>query len=597
MKTPPRTLAFIALLGIAAIPLRAQETPGLTPVELTLIDAHATLYATFQSNNQKMVSNANGIFMTYIRSRNDPYTAQHWRLLRSVDNGETFSILHEAVHPTNPPVLETDADGNLYLIRPDFVDGSAYLYRFSPEDGYAEPRVSTLAQGSAGKYCMAYDSARERLYYFAWGRTFYRIALDGKVRRIRDLCANGDNAGPQYPLLHLDRNGVLHAAWTTLKHGEYMYWDIHYMNSPDGGDTWRKLDDTPLAIPQPTDDTGDTDRLTLDDEFEFHTWLSSFLVKDGKIHFVYMAQTTPYRQHYLRYDLATGQREIDLQPEFRGTEISLAGLDGYFATRADLPNAPLYCIHNAGGRIGCLASDDNGATWYDYAVSETGFNPYAIGGSRELTADGYIIGAFTDYQATGDGADDSRVHFLKIKAGLSTARVSSTRFADDTFSITFTAARGQPEQVRFQTADWTGWIPFAPELELPLDAPPTHFQLKSRMGIESEIFPITTPTAIAGQTRATVPRSLHLAPIYPNPFNSSAVIRFSLPSRNSVSLTIFDLLGREIATLADGEWEAGTHEIRWPARDFRGRQLPSAAYLCRLRSADQVETRKLLLLR
>ena len=577
-----RTLVLCALLGVATVSSRAQGDPGLTPVELTLVDAHATGYATFQSNNQKMVSNANGIFMAYIRSRNEAYTAQQWRLLHSIDNGQTFSVLHEAVHGTNPPVLETDAHGNLYLIRPDFNDGNAYLYRFSPEDGYASPRISPLAQGSAGKYAMAYDGVRQLLYYFAWGRTFYAIGLDGEVRVQRVLCTDGDHAGPQYPLFHLDRDGVLHTAWTTLKHGEYMYWDIHYMNSPDGGESWRRLDETPVDIPQPTDDTGITDRITLDDEFESHTWLSSFLVKDGKIHFVYLAQTTPWRQHYVRYDLPTARREIDTQPQFRGAEISLAGLDGYFAARADLPGGPLYCVHNIGGRLGCLASDDNGATWYDYAVGPPGFNPYAIGGCRELTADGYIIGAFTDYQVSSDGVDSSQVHFLKIRAGLSSAEIASIRFADGTLAVSFVEVRGQPELVRFHTTGWSPWVSFAPVLELPLESPPTRYQMKSRLGVESEVFTIDPPTAIGDQAGGTTPRDVHLEPIYPNPFNGSSVIRFSQPRGASVSLVVFDLLGRELTTLDEGWREPGIHEIHWDGRDQQGRQLPSSAYICRL---------------
>ncbi len=58
-------------------------------------DDRATGYGTFQSHNQKVVSNRSGIFMTHIRTRNAPYTAQQWRLSRSTDGGKSFITLYE----------------------------------------------------------------------------------------------------------------------------------------------------------------------------------------------------------------------------------------------------------------------------------------------------------------------------------------------------------------------------------------------------------------------------------------------------------------------------------------------------------------------
>src|SRR5262245_30303731 len=103
---------------------------GLERIELTCVDPAATGYGTFQSHNQKVVSNRRGYFMTHIRTRNEAYTAQQWRLSRSRDGGRSFETVYEATHATNPPLLESDKADNLYLVRPDFSDGHAYLYRF-----------------------------------------------------------------------------------------------------------------------------------------------------------------------------------------------------------------------------------------------------------------------------------------------------------------------------------------------------------------------------------------------------------------------------------------------------------------------------------
>src|SRR5580765_4348239 len=82
-----------------------KSAPGLTPIQLTCVDKHATGYGTFQRHNQKVVSNRRGIFMTHLRSRNEAYTAQGWRLSWSTNGGESFVTLFAATNATNPPLL------------------------------------------------------------------------------------------------------------------------------------------------------------------------------------------------------------------------------------------------------------------------------------------------------------------------------------------------------------------------------------------------------------------------------------------------------------------------------------------------------------
>jgi len=408
---PQHVLMIPACLGLCL--LAAAKT---VPIELICIDPESTHYGTFQSHNQKVVSNAHGIFTTHIRSRNEPYTAQQWRLSRSTNGGRTFATVYEATHATNPPVLETDEGANIYLVRPDFGDGHAYLYRFLAAEDYADAHVSRIPNGSAGKFCMSIDQARERLYYFAHNNTFHTLDLAGNLLRSVNLLKPGANAVLQYPLLYLTPRGVLHAAWTTQKHGVYLYWDIHHMLSEDAGESWRTMDGKPVDVPVVADNGGAATLVSLPDEFEAHTWLSSFLCKGGKVHMLYLAQTDPPRQHYVRYDVVTGDREVDLQPEFRGETFALQGLDGFFASAPHDPASALYCVVASSGRIGCLISRDNGSTWHDYALSVPVEQPYSIGGCRQITADGYVIGTFTSTPSVADAP--SQVWFLRIKTGL-----------------------------------------------------------------------------------------------------------------------------------------------------------------------------------
>ena len=399
------------------------ENP-IIPIEITLVDSDATFYGTFQSHNQKVISNDNGIFMTHLRSRNETYTAQQWRLSRSIDNGKSFTTIYEATHATNPPVLETDSLDNIYLARTDLIDDNVYLYRFSPQDDYNEPVITSIPRVGADKYSMMIDEQNQRLYFFSKYDWFNVIGLDGAIQHTVRLHRDGQIADLVYPHLSMSADGALHLAWTTQKHGVYLYWDIHHMLTPDGGVTWKNLDGTTLVPRVVTDHNGPALRITLDDEFESHTWLSNFMVKDGKVHFVYLAQTSPNRQHYMRYDIETATREIDQQPLFQGETISLRGLDGFFASRLDQPGSTLYYVSMAGSKIGCLASDDNGSTWHDYALTDSAFpSIYSIGGCRQITDDGYIIGSFT-----ATGYNPPRVYFFRIDTNPAKSNVTDYYF-------------------------------------------------------------------------------------------------------------------------------------------------------------------------
>jgi hypothetical protein len=391
-------IAFTAIPALAALPAK---------IEITHVDDVTTGYGTFQSHNQKVLSNRNGIFMAHLRSANEAYTAQQWRLSRSTDGGKSFTTIDEQTHGTYPPAIETDEDDNIYLVRSEFSERNGYLHIYAAANDYKTPRVTQLPLGAAQKFALCYDRTRKQVYY-ASHNLFFTIGSDGTLRSSLKLFNNGKNAEMQYPSMCMDDAGVLHLAWTTVAHGRYLYWSIHVMQSPDGGATWRNADGTSLVPPIIADDGGPGQRVSLDDEFEVHTWLSNYLVRGGKGHFLYLAGTAPPRQHYVRYDLKTAKRELDVQPVFKGETVSLHGLDGFFTASP----TTLYCIaHTPDSRIGCLASDDNGQTWRDHAISEKLDGLYALGGCRAVTADGYITGSYTQSPSTGGG---SKVYFLRI---------------------------------------------------------------------------------------------------------------------------------------------------------------------------------------
>jgi len=88
-----------------------------------------------------------------------------------------------------------------------------------------------------------------------------------------------------------------------------------------------------------------------------------------------------------------------------------------------------------------------------------------------------------------------------------------------------------------------------------------------------------------------------LDPNWPNPFNPKTTIRFTLAESGPIDLSIYDISGRRLATLASGAFEAGSHRVDWSGRDGSGRKLASGLYFAVIRSREGLRTRKMLLIK
>lgn len=412
---------------------------ALVPIDLTRISSASPLFGTFQSHNQKVVSNSYGIFMTYLDTE---YISAYgpnwgnlhlWKLLRSTDGGKTFSTVYQSKNYTKAPSLETDASGNIYVFVSDYDpgpgDGGVSFYKFSSSANFQSPLITKVPGAAAGKFASYYDGTRNQIYYFNFnggGPDFYVFDLNGKLLRSTQLIVNGPHGLLQYPHLTMN-NGQLFAAWTTsadLSISPYLYWDIHFMVSNDAGITWSKGDGTALKTPVIADETGPTDEIVLPDEFNVHTWLSSFTYHGGALHFMYESQfSSPNgREHYVRYDLSKKTIDLNTYPVWKGEKLTLHTADGFFTTNSSDPNALLYAVSTdqftvPANRITVLASDDNGQTWFDYAVSQKFAYPYAIGGARLTATGGYISGSFTNLVSNPNPPlNSSEIWFFRVKA-------------------------------------------------------------------------------------------------------------------------------------------------------------------------------------
>lgn len=88
------------------------------------------------------------------------------------------------------------------------------------------------------------------------------------------------------------------------------------------------------------------------------------------------------------------------------------------------------------------------------------------------------------------------------------------------------------------------------------------------------------------------PESFRLAQSYPNPFNATTTLDYSLPESAEVILSIYDILGRRVDTLFEGKRDAGKYTVTWDASEF-----PSGVYFARLEAGESTETIKMVLLK
>jgi hypothetical protein len=104
--------------------------------------------------------------------------------------------------------------------------------------------------------------------------------------------------------------------------------------------------------------------------------------------------------------------------------------------------------------------------------------------------------------------------------------------------------------------------------------------------------PLSEIITQVSDNRYQIPDQLELQQNYPNPFNPATVIPAQWPIATNVRLMVFDMLGREVATVADGRFPAGHHEFT-----FDGTGLSSGTYYYRLETAASVHTRSMQLIR
>jgi uncharacterized protein (DUF1800 family) len=116
-------------------------------------------------------------------------------------------------------------------------------------------------------------------------------------------------------------------------------------------------------------------------------------------------------------------------------------------------------------------------------------------------------------------------------------------------------------------------------------------QLRTILQRDFAQLPITGASSINDDS-SPKPTRFELAQNYPNPFNPTTTIRYQLPTATTVKLSVFDMLGRELATLVNARQPAGMYQVNFDARG-----LASGVYLYRLTTPEFTETKKMMLVK
>jgi hypothetical protein len=103
------------------------------------------------------------------------------------------------------------------------------------------------------------------------------------------------------------------------------------------------------------------------------------------------------------------------------------------------------------------------------------------------------------------------------------------------------------------------------------------------VGIEDEISDIPTEFALNQN--------------YPNPFNPQTNFSIDLPEAQDVSLVVYNILGQNVKTVAEGMYEAGSYTFNWNGKNSHGEDVPSGIYFYSLRTAEFSKTNKMMLIR
>ena len=107
----------------------------------------------------------------------------------------------------------------------------------------------------------------------------------------------------------------------------------------------------------------------------------------------------------------------------------------------------------------------------------------------------------------------------------------------------------------------------------------------------------TTLSYALGIEEELLPDVYALHQNFPNPFNPITTLRYDLPENSLVSITIYDIMGREVKSLINQTQDAGFRSVLWNATNDYGKPVSAGVYLYQIQAGEFVQTKKMVLLK
>ncbi|HET6273079.1 MAG TPA: T9SS type A sorting domain-containing protein [Bacteroidota bacterium] len=245
----------------------------------------------------------------------------------------------------------------------------------------------------------------------------------------------------------------------------------------------------------------------------------------------------------------------------------------------------------AGGSYGIYRSTDNGSNWVE---SNNGLDSNRYVSSISVGPNGHIFAGTQDsgiYRSTDDGNTWTHANIvlpnLTVVWSLVINSLGHIFAAVSQSTFSYGVLRSTDDGINWTLVN-SGFTTSATVYDLVINSSGYVFAGTGGGGV----FRSVQSTTSVEQIDHELPTAFSLKQNYPNPFNPSTSIQFSVPRTEFVTLKIYNILGKDVATLVSKNLSAGTYETEWNAQGF-----PSGVYFYRLQAGAFIQIKKLILIR
>ena len=430
---------------------------------------------------------------------------------------------------------------DVHVVWQDFRDGNFEIYYKRSTDGGVSWAADTrLTNDPAASYSPSVTVSNSAVHV-VWmeGRDanweiYYKHSTDGGVGWGADIRLTNDPANSQYPSVTVTGSAV-HVAWQDFRDGN---WEIYYKRSQDEGSNWGadlQLTNAPALSTFP-----------------------SVTVSGSIVHVVW-------------YDLRDGNYEIYHK---RSTDGGTSWDSDTRLTNDDaLSGYPSVSV--SGSTVHVVWHDDRDLSWDIYYKRSTD-------GGVSWTADTQLTDDPESSQHPSITVSGPIVHIVWFDDRDGNAEIYYKRSTDGGISW------GTDTRLTNDIA--VSWYP-----SVSVSGSAVHVVWYDNRDGNDEIYYDNDPTGGVTGIEAIdleTPREFSLSQNYPNPFNPNTSFSFTIPQSSIVNLTVYDLLGREVALLVNEEKAPGAYTVLWNASG-----MTSGVYVYRIIAGEFVESRKMILAR